>query len=123
MAETGSLPEIDVSGLNAVSPGAGPLGSGSADALPQVAAYDDGMFLLGRHLLSAVAVSLDLPEGIFVPRYTATFHAPDFGATIDPRDLGTPEGKARCAPITAGQHILNRFDKAFGYRKTLAVAG
>lgn len=52
----------------------------------------------------------------------ATFHDPDFGAVIDPRDLGTPEGEARYAPITAGQHILNRFDQAFSYRKTLATA-
>ena len=53
----------------------------------------------------------------------ATFHDPDFGAVIDPRELGTPEGEARYEPITAGQHILNRFDQAFGYRKTLADAG
>jgi len=53
----------------------------------------------------------------------ATFHDPDFGAVIDPRELGTPEGEAHYEPITAGQHILNRFDQAFGYRKTLAPAG
>jgi len=53
----------------------------------------------------------------------ATFHDPDFGALIDPRELGTPEGEARYEPITAGRHILNRFDQAFGYRKTLAAAG
>ncbi|WP_245214282.1 isopenicillin N synthase family dioxygenase [Pararoseomonas indoligenes] len=53
----------------------------------------------------------------------ATFHDPDFGAVIDPRELGTPEDEARYEPITAGRHILNRFDQAFGYRKTLAAAG
>jgi isopenicillin N synthase-like dioxygenase len=53
----------------------------------------------------------------------ATFHDPDFGAMIDPRELGTPAGEARYEPITAGQHILNRFDQAFGYRKALAAAG
>ena len=53
----------------------------------------------------------------------ATFHDPDFGAMIDPRELGTPDAEARYAPITAGQHILNRFDQAFGYRKTLEKAG
>jgi isopenicillin N synthase-like dioxygenase len=53
----------------------------------------------------------------------ATFHDPDFGAMIDPRELGTPEGEAHHEPVTAGQHILSRFDQAFGYRKTLAAAG
>jgi isopenicillin N synthase-like dioxygenase len=53
----------------------------------------------------------------------ATFHDPDFGAMIDPRELGTPAEEARYEPIAAGQHILNRFDQAFGYRKTLAEAG
>ena len=53
----------------------------------------------------------------------ATFHDPDFGAVIDPRGLGTAEGEARYEPITAGRHILNRFDQAFGYRKTLVAAG
>ena len=52
----------------------------------------------------------------------ATFHDPGFGALIDPRELGTPDAEARYAPITAGRHILNRFDQAFGYRKTLAAA-
>jgi isopenicillin N synthase-like dioxygenase len=53
----------------------------------------------------------------------ATFHDPNFGAMIDPRELGTPEGEAHHEPVTAGQHILNRFDQSFGYRKTLAAAG
>ena len=51
---------------------------------------------------------------------TATFHDPDFGAVIDPRELGAPAPNYE--PITAGQHILNRFDKAFSYRKSLAAA-
>ncbi|SHJ17051.1 Isopenicillin N synthase [Roseomonas rosea] len=187
---------------------------------PAMSAYYGAMFALGGRLLRAVAVSLELEEGFFAPRYTkplqrtqaifyppqdvgaeeeifgvaphtdfgcitllwqdgngglqvrerqsggwidapplpgtlvvnvgdllgrwsndrfastphrvvnrsgrermsiATFHDPDFGALIDPRDLGTPAGEARYEPITAGQHILNRFDQAFGYRKTLAA--
>lgn len=53
----------------------------------------------------------------------ATFYDPDFGAMIDPRDLGTPAAEARYEPITAGRHILNRFDQAFSYRSKLAKAG
>ena len=45
----------------------------------------------------------------------ATFHDPDFGAMVDGRDLGATA--PRYEPITAGQHILNRFDAAFAYRK------
>ena len=52
----------------------------------------------------------------------ATFYDPDFGAMVDPRALGAAEGEARYEPVTAGQHILNRFDQAFGYRKRLAAA-
>jgi isopenicillin N synthase-like dioxygenase len=52
----------------------------------------------------------------------ATFHDPDFGAVIDPRELGATEAEARYEPITAGRHILNRFDKAFSYRKKLTAA-
>jgi isopenicillin N synthase-like dioxygenase len=53
----------------------------------------------------------------------ATFYDPDFNALIDPRELGTLDAEAKYEPITAGQHILNRFDQAFGYRKKLAAAG
>ncbi len=49
----------------------------------------------------------------------ATFYDPDFSALVDPRELGTPEAECGYAPITAGQHILNRFDESFGYRKKL----
>ncbi|UFN51072.1 isopenicillin N synthase family oxygenase [Roseomonas sp. OT10] len=52
----------------------------------------------------------------------ATFYDPDFSAVVDPRALGVPDAEARYEPITAGQHILNRFDRAFGYRKALAAA-
>ncbi|WP_426959782.1 isopenicillin N synthase family dioxygenase [Muricoccus radiodurans] len=52
----------------------------------------------------------------------ATFHDPDFSAVLDPRELGTPDAEAHYAPITAGQHILNRFDQAFSYRKKAAAA-
>ena len=48
----------------------------------------------------------------------ATFHDPDFTAMVDGRDLGA--ATPRYEPITAGQHILNRFDAAFAYRKGAA---
>ncbi|MFC0410897.1 isopenicillin N synthase family dioxygenase [Roseomonas elaeocarpi] len=51
----------------------------------------------------------------------ATFYDPDFGATVDPRALGAPEAEALYEPVTAGAHILGRFDRAFGYRKALAT--
>ncbi len=52
----------------------------------------------------------------------ATFYDPDFGAVIDPRELGTPAAEAKYPPVTAGAHILGRFDQAFGYRKKLNAA-
>ena len=56
-------------------------------------------------------------------RYSiASFYDPDFGAMVDPCALGVAREDARYEPITAGQHILNRFDQAFGYRKRLAAA-
>jgi isopenicillin N synthase-like dioxygenase len=52
----------------------------------------------------------------------ATFYDPDFDAVIDPRDLGVTEAEAHYPPTTAGAHILGCFDRAFGYRRTLAAA-
>jgi isopenicillin N synthase-like dioxygenase len=50
----------------------------------------------------------------------ATFHDPDYQAVVDPRDLGTPEAGCRYAPILAGEHIVGRIERSFGYRKRLA---
>jgi isopenicillin N synthase-like dioxygenase len=52
----------------------------------------------------------------------ATFHDPDYKALVDPRDLGTPEADCRYAPILAGEHIVERIERSFGYRKRLATA-
>ena len=52
----------------------------------------------------------------------ATFHDPDYQAVVDPRDLGTPEAACRYAPILAGDHIVGRIERSFGYRKRLAAA-
>lgn len=48
----------------------------------------------------------------------ATFYDPDYRACVDPRDFGAAE--ARYEPIQAGDHILGRIERSFGYRKTLA---
>jgi isopenicillin N synthase-like dioxygenase len=50
----------------------------------------------------------------------ATFHDPDYQAVVDPRDLGTPDADCRYAPILAGEHIVGRIERSFGYRKRLA---
>ena len=52
----------------------------------------------------------------------ATFYDPDFKAVVDPRALGTAEAECRYAPIAAGEHILGRIERSFGYRKRLARA-
>ena len=49
----------------------------------------------------------------------ATFHDPDFKAVVDPRALGIPEVECRYEPIRAGDHILGRIERSFGYRKKL----
>jgi isopenicillin N synthase-like dioxygenase len=51
----------------------------------------------------------------------ATFHDPDFKAVVDPRDLGTPDAACRYQPILAGDHIVGRIERSFGYRKRLAT--
>ena len=53
----------------------------------------------------------------------ATFHDPDYQAMVDPRDLGTPDAACRYEPILAGEHIVGRIERSFGYRKNLAAAG
>jgi isopenicillin N synthase-like dioxygenase len=53
----------------------------------------------------------------------ATFHDPDFKAVVDPRDLGTPAGECQYEPILAGEHIVGRIERSFGYRKRLAPTG
>lgn len=50
----------------------------------------------------------------------ATFYDPDPGAMIDPRALGAPGAAVRYDPITAGDHILGRIERSFGYRAKLA---
>jgi isopenicillin N synthase-like dioxygenase len=52
----------------------------------------------------------------------ATFHDPDYKAMVDPRDLGTPQAECRYEPILAGEHIVGRIERSFGYRKKLATA-
>ena len=49
----------------------------------------------------------------------ATFYDPDFKAMVDPRQLGTPEADSHYEPTTAGDHILGRIERSFGYRKKL----
>ncbi|HWK46638.1 MAG TPA: 2-oxoglutarate and iron-dependent oxygenase domain-containing protein [Stellaceae bacterium] len=49
----------------------------------------------------------------------ATFYDPDYQALIDPRALGTPESECRYEPVPAGDHIIGRISRSFGYRKTL----
>jgi isopenicillin N synthase-like dioxygenase len=53
----------------------------------------------------------------------ATFYDPDYKAVVDPRALGTPEAECRYAPILAGDHIVGRIERSFGYRKKAAAAG
>jgi isopenicillin N synthase-like dioxygenase len=52
----------------------------------------------------------------------ATFYDPDFKAVIDPRVFGVPEAECRYDPVLAGEHILGRIERSFGYRKKLAPA-
>jgi isopenicillin N synthase-like dioxygenase len=49
----------------------------------------------------------------------ATFYDPDFKATVDPRALGVDDADSHYAPISAGEHILGRIERSFGYRKKL----
>ena len=49
----------------------------------------------------------------------ATFYDPDYKALVDCRDLGVDS--TQYEPILAGDHILNRIERSFGYRKTLVT--
>ncbi|SFJ64587.1 isopenicillin N synthase family dioxygenase [Paraburkholderia megapolitana] len=54
-------------------------------------------------------------------RYSiATFYDPTYGASVDPRELGTAEANLRYQPIAAGDYILGRINDSMGYRKKLA---
>jgi isopenicillin N synthase-like dioxygenase len=52
----------------------------------------------------------------------ATFYDPDYKAVVDPRALGTPDAECRYEPVLAGDHIVGRIERSFGYRKKVAVA-
>jgi isopenicillin N synthase-like dioxygenase len=52
----------------------------------------------------------------------ATFYDPDYKALVDPRALGTPEAECRYEPVLAGDHIVGRIERSFGYRKKVAAA-
>jgi isopenicillin N synthase-like dioxygenase len=50
-------------------------------------------------------------------RYSmGVFFDPNFDAVIDPRDL-RPDGRPLYAPVTCGDYIVSRLDKAFSYRR------
>ncbi len=50
-------------------------------------------------------------------RYSmALFFDPAFDTVIDPRDL-RPDGAALYPPVTCGEYIVSRFNKAFTYRR------
>jgi isopenicillin N synthase-like dioxygenase len=51
----------------------------------------------------------------------ATFYDPDFKAIVDPRALGVAAAECRYPPVSAGEHILGRIERSFGYRKRLAA--
>ncbi|HTC07397.1 MAG TPA: 2-oxoglutarate and iron-dependent oxygenase domain-containing protein [Acetobacteraceae bacterium] len=52
----------------------------------------------------------------------ATFHDPDFKALVAPRELGTPAAECRYEPILAGEHIVGRIERSFGYRRQFIAA-
>ncbi len=57
-------------------------------------------------------------------RYSiATFYDPDYGARVDPRDLGAGAEACKYAPVLAGEHILQRIDQSMAYRKQSRAAG
>jgi len=47
----------------------------------------------------------------------ATFYDPDYTATVDPRMLGIPDAECHYEATSAGEHILGRIQRSFGYRK------
>ncbi len=50
----------------------------------------------------------------------ATFYDPDYTANVDPRMLGVSDAESHSEPVSAGDHILGRIQRSFGYRKTAA---
>ena len=51
-------------------------------------------------------------------RYSiATFFDPTYTATIDPRELGTPQADSKYPPVAAGDYILGRINDSMSYRK------
>jgi isopenicillin N synthase-like dioxygenase len=50
----------------------------------------------------------------------ATFYDPSFKAPVDPRDFGVSDADCLYEPVTAGEHILGRINKSFGYRQKVA---
>lgn len=51
-------------------------------------------------------------------RYSiATFYDPDYGALVDPVDLGIPASEAAYPAVAAGDYILGRIDASMSYRK------
>jgi isopenicillin N synthase-like dioxygenase len=51
----------------------------------------------------------------------ATFYDPDYAAVVDPRAFGVADAECRYEPVTAGDHILGRIQRSFGYRKNAAA--
>ena len=49
----------------------------------------------------------------------ATFYDPDFRAPVDPHAFGVADADCRYEPILAGDHILGRIERSFGYRKKI----
>ena len=57
-------------------------------------------------------------------RYSiATFYDPTYGATVDPRELGTSDAELKYQPVAAGDYILGRINDSMGYRKKAAAEG
>jgi isopenicillin N synthase-like dioxygenase len=48
----------------------------------------------------------------------ATFYDPTFDSIVDPMDFGVAKGESLYEPTAAGDHIVGRIDRSFGYRKT-----
>ena len=51
----------------------------------------------------------------------ATFYDPDCKALVDPRALGASGADCICEPVLAGDHIVGRIERSFGYRKKIAA--
>lgn len=51
----------------------------------------------------------------------ATFYDPDYRASIDPRAFGVSDTDSHYAPILAGDHVLARIERSFGYRSKLTA--